>query len=140
MQRDYPERPITAVGVVVRRGDRLLHVRRGQAPSYGEWSLPGGAIELGERATDAARREIREECGLDIDIVKVLDVVDRIVRDAASRIQYHYVIIEFLADYRGGELRASSDSLEARWVSRSESEVYHLRPEAEALVRRGLAE
>lgn len=140
MKRDYPQRPIAAVGIVVRRGDRLLLVRRGQAPSYGEWSLPGGAIELGEQASDAARREIREECGLDVAIVKVLDVVDRIVRDAAGRIRYHYVIIEFLADYHSGQLQAASDSAEARWVSAPELANYRLSPQVEALLRRGLRE
>jgi ADP-ribose pyrophosphatase len=140
MKRDYPERPIAAVGVVVRKDNRVLIVRRGHAPSYGEWSLPGGVIELGERAQDAARREIREECDLDVEIVKVLDVVDRIVRDVASRIQYHYVIIEFLAEYRGGELRAASDSLDARWVSEPELTTYRLNPQVEALLRQGLVE
>jgi len=138
MKRAYPMRPIAAVGVVVRRNDQVLIVRRAQRPQRGEWSLPGGAIELGERAREAARREIREECGLEIKIVRLLELFDRIVRDRAGRVQYHYVIAEFLADYLAGHLRVASDSSEACFISAAQLGDFKLRPEVIALLRQGL--
>jgi len=95
-------------------------VKRAAEPDAGLWSIPGGLVEIGERASDAAVREAKEETGLDVDIVDVLGVVDKIVRDEASRIKYHFVIIDYLAKPRSGSLRAASDALEARWVKAEE--------------------
>lgn len=105
-----------AVGAIVVRDGRVLLARRGKEPSYGLWSVPGGAVRLGEGLKPAAQREIREECGVEIDVADVIEVVERMVRDADGRVQYHYVIVDYLARWVSGDLAPSSDVLEARWV------------------------
>lgn len=116
MRREYPEGPVPAVGVIVRSGERVLLVLRGREPFLGYWTFPGGAIELGESAREAARREAREETGLEVLIGDVAAVVDNIVRDSEGRVAYHYVIIDYLAQRAGGALRPGSDVDDARWV------------------------
>jgi mutator protein MutT len=116
MSRTYPDRPIVAVGAVVVRDGCVLLARRGRAPSYGLWSLPGGAVELGERVQDAVQREIREECGIEIEVTDVFEVFERLVRDAEGKVQYHYVILDYVATWASGEPGASDEVLETRWV------------------------
>lgn len=118
--REYPTRPICGVGVIVRRDDRVLLIQRGKPPNIGLWGLPGGAVELGESLRDAAVREVREECGIAIVLGAVCEAVDIVTRDAENRVQYHYVVVDFLAQYASGELRADSDVMDARWVAREE--------------------
>ncbi|MGA9348934.1 MAG: NUDIX hydrolase [Anaerolineae bacterium] len=120
MNREYPEAPIVAVGVVVKRGREVLLVRRLNEPSRGRWSLPGGVVELGETVREAARREVQEECGLQVEPGEVLAVMANIVRDEAGRVRFHYVLIDLLAEYVGGELAPASDIGDARWVSKKE--------------------
>jgi len=127
MEREYPSWPIVSVGVVVRirkgslgKGNRVLLVRRGQEPRKGEWSIPGGAIELGETIRETACREVQEECGIEIEAGELLDVIDAIYRDEKEQIRYHYVLIELDAEYLGGEIKVGSDIQEARWVTREE--------------------
>lgn len=105
--------PIPAVGVVCLRGDEVLLIRRGTPPRLGEWSLPGGRIEPGERAAEAALRELREETGVEARIVGLLDVVDGIFPEADK----HYVLIDYAAEWLSGEPRAGDDALEARFVA-----------------------
>ncbi len=105
-----------AVGAVVVKDGCVLLARRGKAPSYGLWSVPGGAVHLGEGLKIAASREIREECGIEIEIADVVEVVERMVKDDDGRIQYHYVIVDYLARWVSGDLAPSSEVLEARWV------------------------
>lgn len=119
MSREYPPRPIVAVGAIVVKDSKVLLVRRGREPSRNLWSLPGGAVSLGEGLREAVVREVREECGIDVEVEEVIEVLDRIDADPDSRIRYHYVIIDFLASWRGGRLRAASDVYEARWVDRA---------------------
>jgi len=95
-------------------------IKRAQEPSKGKWSIPGGIIELGETAFEAARREVTEECSIEVEIERVLDSVDNIIRDEEGRIKYHYVIIDLLARYVDGEIRAQSDAEECRWVTPQE--------------------
>lgn len=116
MKRLYPEAPIPAVGVIVREGGRLLLIQRDKDPFTGAWSFPGGAIELGEPAEEAARREALEETGLVVELGAVAAVVDNVVRDAEGRVAYHYVIVDYYAQPAGGTLRPGSDVRDARWV------------------------
>lgn len=101
--------PVPAVGVVCLRGDAVLLIRRGKPPRMGEWSLPGGRIEPGERAADAALRELVEETGVSADLIGLLDVVDGVFPEADR----HYVLIDYLAVWRGGEPVAGDDAMEA---------------------------
>ncbi len=117
MRRRYPVAPIAAVGAVVLDGERVLLVRRGQEPLKGEWSLPGGAVELGETLEAAVCREVLEETGLEVEPVRVVEVLDRISRDAEGRVEYHYVLVDYACRVRGGVLGSGSDASDARWVS-----------------------
>lgn len=138
MQRSYTSHPIAAVGVVLTNGQRVLLIKRGQAPKKGIWTLPGGAIELGEQAHHAAAREIFEECGVRVDVERALDVVDLIENDPQGKTRYHYVVVEYLARYKSGRLKAASDAAEARWVAPEHLEDYDLSPEALRVIRLGL--
>ncbi len=121
MSREYPEAPVAAVGVVVVREDgRLLLARRANPPAQGLWSLPGGRIELGETVVEAARREVREECGVECEPLEVFHAVDRVFRDREGRVQYHYLIVEVLARWVSGEVSPGSDASEADWFKTRE--------------------
>lgn len=111
-------RPIPAVGVVCLRGDSVLLIRRGTPPRQGEWSLPGGRIEPGERAMDAALRELREETGVEAEITGLIDVVDGLFPEAGR----HYVLIDYAARWLSGEPVAGDDAAEARFVALDEVE------------------
>jgi len=112
MEADLPA-PVPAVGVVCLRGDEVLLIRRGNPPRRGEWSLPGGRIEPGERAVDTALRELREETGVEAEITGLLDVVDGVFPEAGR----HYVLIDYAARWLSGEPVAADDALEARFVA-----------------------
>ena len=114
--REYPERPHLGVSVAVWRDGEVLLVKRGRAPFAGFWSFPGGGVELGERLEEAARREVREEAGIDVAIVRQIDRAEIIARDGDGRIERHYVLIVFAGRLIGGELRAGDDAAEARFV------------------------
>lgn len=114
--REYPVVPRVGVGAVVLDGLRVLLVRRGKAPAHGKWSLPGGLVELGETTREAVHREIAEECGLQIRVVEVCGVLDRVVRDGEGRIRYHWVLVDYVAFPESGTLCAASDADEAQWV------------------------
>jgi 8-oxo-dGTP diphosphatase len=122
ISREYPDHPRVGVGAVVLDGDRVLLVRRGRSPGAGLWSIPGGLVDLGEATADAARREVLEECGIAVRLLGVAGVVDRVIRDDAGRVRYHYVLVDFAARPAGGAIRAGSDAVEARWVPVSEVE------------------
>lgn len=121
-EREYPEKPLVGVGGVVLHKKSVLLVRRARAPLKGEWSLPGGLVEVGESLSAAVRREIREETGLAVRVGGVLKVLNRITRDKRRRVRYHYVLIDFLCTPESGaaHLGASSDASEAKWVKRAE--------------------
>jgi 8-oxo-dGTP diphosphatase len=121
VRREYPEGPIAGVGAVIVRdapnGEKqVLLARRAQEPLKGQWSLPGGAVELGETLEAAICREVLEETGLAVETVGVVEAFDRISRDREGRVQYHYVLVDFLCRVTGGTLACSSDALEARWT------------------------
>jgi 8-oxo-dGTP diphosphatase len=114
--REYPQRPIVGIGVVVVKSDYVLLVRRGKPPNIGAWTLPGGAQELGETAEQAARRELAEETGVTVGDLYLAAQVDSIRRDPGGRVQYHYTIIDFAARWLSGDPIAGSDVTAALWA------------------------
>ena len=138
MKRDYPERPIIGVGAVIVSGGRVLLVRRDTEPLRGEWSVPGGMLELGERLRDGVRREALEETGLEVEPGEVLDVFDSIFVDGLGRTQYHYVLIDYLCSAVAGEAHAGSDVSDVRWVSVEALPAMGLRETIQQVVRKGL--
>jgi 8-oxo-dGTP diphosphatase len=121
LRREYPDAPIIGVGAVVIDDGKVLLVRRGQEPLKGEWSLPGGALELGETLQKGLVREVFEETGLTVVPDGIVEVLDRITPDDLSgRIRYHYVLVDYLCHIAGGTLRGGSDAEEARWVEHDE--------------------
>lgn len=136
MRRDYPDRPILGVGAVVFDGDQVILVRRGSPPSYGAWSLPGGAVEVGETLEEAVIREVAEEIGLEVKAEDVVAVLERIFLDPAGKVQYHYVLVDFLCRSTGGSLRASGDALSCARVPLDSLEDYSLTREAREVILR----
>lgn len=134
MQREFPELPILCVGGVTIRKESVLLIRRGKEPHLGEWTVPGGMVELGERLSPALRREVREETGLDVEPVEFLTLFERIVR-IDRRVRFHYVVADFLCRFQSGRLRPASDVTDARWVRQSDLGSYHLRPKARGVIR-----
>lgn len=114
--RNYPERPIVGVGAIILSNDMVLLVRRGHAPLKGEWSLPGGALEVGETLEEGVKREVLEETGLVVQPVSMVEVVDRIARDDKGRVQYHYVLVDFLCRILSGSPACASDAVGIRWA------------------------
>lgn len=137
MGREYPDNPLVGVGAVIVRDQRVLLIRRGQAPLLGEWSLPGGVLECGETLREAAVREAREETGLVVETVDMLGVYERIIRED-ERVRYHYVLIDFLCRPVGGELKAGSDAAEVGWFTREELPALGLAHDADDVVVKGL--
>jgi ADP-ribose pyrophosphatase YjhB (NUDIX family) len=119
MQREFPSAPLVGVSAVVVDRGRVLLVLRGTEPLKGHWSLPGGLLELGEHLADGVVREVEEETGLTVEVVELVELLDRIHREG-ERVRYHYVIADYLCRVRGGELRAASDADAVRWVERAE--------------------
>jgi 8-oxo-dGTP diphosphatase len=139
MKRDYPEQPLIGVGAVIVSGGRVLLVRRDTEPLRGEWSVPGGMLELGEKLRDGVRREALEETGLEVEAGEVLEVFDSIFTDALGRTQYHYVLIDYLCRPLSGEARAGSDVSDVRWVTPEALPAMGLRATIEEVVRKGLS-
>ena len=121
MSRSYPNRPIVGVGAVVFRDDRVLLIKRGKPPRMGDWSLPGGMQEIGETVFEAAAREVREETGVMISDIALIDVVDSITRDDDARVQFHYTLVDVVAKWRSGEPAGGSDAIHAEFMSFAEA-------------------
>ena len=134
MTRDYPDRPIVGVAAVVIEDERVVLVRRGRPPAYGEWSLPGGAVEPGETLEKAVVREVEEEIGLNVDVVEVVAVLDRIFWDQEGQVQYHYVLVDFLCRKNGGKLQAGSDAISCAQVPFSALAQYNLSKETREVI------
>ena len=115
MERTYPLRPIVGVGAVIWRGDRVLLIRRGKPPRAGQWSLPGGAQELGETLREAITREVREETGLELTDLRLLTTVDLIEREPDGRVRFHYTLVDFTADAPTGQPVAADDAVAVKW-------------------------
>ncbi len=135
MRREFPDRPIVGVGGIVIHRNRVLLVRRGGEPLKGEWSIPGGMLELGEELAEGTRRELKEETGLEVEPLEVLEVFDRITR-ARWRVRYHFVIVDYACRWKRGRLSPASDVLEARWVRREHLPQYHLTEKATSVILR----
>lgn len=134
MSREYPDRPIVGIGIVVLKPDAVLLVRRGKAPNFGRWSLPGGAQELGETTEQAAHRELAEETGLTVGQMHLAATVDGITRDETGHVRFHYTIIDYAAAWTGGEPIAASDAAEAIWAPIARLNDYDLWSEAHRVI------
>jgi 8-oxo-dGTP diphosphatase len=126
MEREYPDRPILGVGAIIFFSGKVLLVKRGKEPGYGKWSIPGGAVELGETLKEGVLREVKEETGLEVEIGGTVEVFDWVSRDENDRIKYHYVLVDFWCKCLSVEINPSSDALDARWVLFSEISNYDL--------------
>jgi 8-oxo-dGTP diphosphatase len=135
VNRRYPLAPLVGVGVVVfnRQGEVLL-IKRGKPPRAGEWSIPGGLIDLGERLEEAARREVLEECGITIAIGGFITTFEPIIYDTAGEIEYHYVLIDYWASQLAGEAVAQDDALAVRWSAVEQIDGFMLRSETQQVI------
>ncbi len=138
MKRDYPDRPLVGVGAVIVQDGRAVIVQRATEPLKGQWSIPGGLLEVGETLRQCAAREALEETGLRVEAGEVLEVLDSIYPDPDGRTRYHYVLIDFLCRPLAGELRAGSDAAQARWIAPDELEQFTIAPNALKVLRKAL--
>jgi 8-oxo-dGTP diphosphatase len=137
MQREFPELPLVGVGAIIIEAARVILVKRRHPPLQDEWSIPGGVLEVGELVREAAIREAREETGLTVEPGELLGVYDRVLRDADKRVQYHYVLIDFLCRRVAGDLAAASDAAEVRWFTREELPPLKLAEDTIDVIRKG---
>jgi len=122
MGKRYPKQPIMSVGAIIIDKNRVLLIRRAAPPGEGLWAIPGGIVKLGEKLEDAVKREVKEETGLEVEVGKLIDLVEVLIKDEKGRIEYHYIIADYEAKVIGGKLKASSDALEAKWFNLNEIE------------------
>ena len=138
MKRDYPDRPLVGVGAVIVHDGKVVIVQRGTEPLKGQWSVPGGALEIGESLRECAAREALEETGLQVEAGEVLEVFDAIYRQPDGRIQFHYVLLDFACRLLDGKLRAGGDAVQARWVTMEELPHYELAETARKVISKAL--
>ena len=138
-RREYPERPIVGVGAVIVNDGKVVLIRRRYEPLKGHWSLPGGMVEVGETLEAAVAREMLEETALVVNVGPVIEVFDRITRDAEGRVRYHFVLIDYVCRAVDGELRAGSDVDAAVWADPLNLASYELTAKATSVIERGLA-
>jgi 8-oxo-dGTP diphosphatase len=139
MQREFPETPLVGVGAIIIEDSRVVLVKRAHPPLQAEWSIPGGVLEVGELVREAAMREAREETGLTVEPGELLGVYDRVLRDADQRVQYHYVLIDFLCRRVAGDLAAASDAAEVGCFTREELPGLNLAEDTVDVIRKGFA-
>ena len=138
--RRYPPRPILGVGALIFERDRILLVERGRQPLKGYWSLPGGVLETGENLEQAVMREVREETGLEVQPLGVLEIFERIMRDARGAPEYHYVLIDYVCRITGGRLGAADDASRAEWVPRRKLAQYLITEGTLPVIEKGFRE
>jgi len=136
--RAYPVRPIVSVGAVIVLDDSILLVKRAHPPLQGQWSLPGGVVEIGETRDEALAREVLEETGLEIEIGPIVEVLDRVQRAPDGRVEYHYVILDYLCRPRAGVLAHGSDADDVRWVRVTDLHDYAVTEKVGAVVQKAL--
>src|SRR5580700_7194274 len=139
MQREFPETPLVGIGAIIIENARVVLVKRAHPPLQAEWSIPGGVLEVGELMREAAIREAHEETGLTVDPGELLGVYDRVLRDANQRVQYHYVLIDFLCRRVAGDIAAASDAAEVRWFTREELPALNLAEDTLDVISKGFA-
>jgi 8-oxo-dGTP diphosphatase len=139
MQREYPEQPLVGVGAIIIENSRVVLVKRAHPPLQAQWSIPGGVLEVGELVREAALREAREETGLTVEPGELLGVYDRVLRDPGGRVQYHYVLVDFLCRRVSGELQAADDAAAVRWFAREELPALNLAEDTLEVVHKGFA-
>ena len=137
MSREFPDNPLVGVGAVIVRDNRVLLIRRGNAPLLGEWSLPGGVLECGETLRDATIREAREETGLTVETGEMLGVFERIIRSEDGLVRYHYVLVDFLCRVVTGDLKSGSDAADVRWFTREELDGVNLPDDTRDVIEKG---
>ncbi|MFZ3215214.1 MAG: NUDIX hydrolase [Candidatus Acidiferrales bacterium] len=139
VQREYPEHPLVGVGGVVIHDERALLIRRGGPPLQGEWSIPGGMLELGETFEEGVRRELAEETGLEVLVLDFIEVFERIFPDPEGKTKYHFVILDYLCGVVSGEARAASDVTDVAWVREEGLATYALTPTATRVIAKAFA-
>jgi mutator protein MutT len=139
MHREFPEHPLVGVGAIIIEDGRVVLVKRLHPPMQDQWSIPGGVLELGETVREATIREAREETGLIVEPGELLGVYDRILRSPEQRVQYHYVLIDFLCRRVAGDLAAASDAAEVRWFTREELPGLRLAADTLEVIAKGFA-
>jgi 8-oxo-dGTP diphosphatase len=139
MQREHPKQPLVGVGALIVEGGRVVLIKRGKAPLLGEWSIPGGMLELGETLRQGAEREALEETGLVVRATELLGVFDRVVPDSNGTIIYHYVLIDFLCERVSGELHAGADAADAQWFTPDDVAKLPLAEDTAGVIRAALA-
>lgn len=138
VKREYPDVPLTGVGAIILDGDHVVLARRGNQPSAGDWSVPGGLVHLGETLIDAVIREAFEETGLQVKPLFLVELLERIFRDEHGRIRYHYVLADYCCAIMGGNLVAGSDATEVIWADTSKLEDFSLAPVTLRVIRKAL--
>ena len=136
VRREYPERPIVGVGGVVIHNERALLIRRGSAPLEGEWSIPGGMLEVGETILDGVKRELLEETAIEVKVLDLIEVFERVTRDEAGKLKYHFVILDYLCEAVRGEAQAGSDVTDVAWARETELSEYSLTPTATRVIKK----
>jgi len=138
LKRDYPDRPLLGVGAIIVRQEKVLVVRRATSPLKGDWSIPGGLVETGETTREAVVREISEETGLTIEPIELIEVFERILRDRDSRVEYHFVVIDYLCRIVSGDSHPGSDVSEIRWARFDDLEELRITPETRNVIQKAL--
>ena len=136
VRREYPERPMVGVGGVVIRDQRALLIQRGSAPLKGEWSIPGGMLEIGETILEGVQRELLEETAIEVRVLDLIEVFERLTRDEAGKLKYHFVILDYLCEAVRGEARAGSDVTDVAWAGESELSEYSLTQTATRVIQK----
>ena len=134
--REYPERSLVGVGGVIIAGGRTLLIRRGGPPLEGQWSIPGGMLELGETIEEGVRRELAEETGIEVRVLDLIEVFERVIPGEGRRTRYHFVILDYLCEMVSGEARAASDVIDVAWAREEELKKFELTVIATRVIRR----
>ena len=139
MQREYPQQPLVGVGAIIVEDSRVVLIKRAKAPLLGDWSIPGGMLELGETLRQGAEREALEETGLVVRASELLGIFDRIVPDETKRTLYHYILIDFLCQRISGDVLAAGDASDARWFTHSDLSNLSMPEETLKVLQMGIA-